>query len=269
MPFDSCDNLLSLCGRMDKLQVMKNSPDRRETIKTRSILKSRSADAATLIEIKKNLLNDDKCEKEKLRNRETVSEGDEKDENEYYRSDSSNSEKKIKFADDYDCNLVEIRRYIPSADQLDLLANCDFFQKCNRKSFMLKQEAPRNPELAICFKDPYLDLKFMDRLQSQCAVLERCGVRDRLITGIILVRNLEANKIVFARYTTDKWKTNDEINAVYIPNSSNGDTDRFTFSLSLAKTLSELEFAVCYRTSFQEFWDNNEGKNYKVQNILL
>ena len=84
-------------------------------------------------------------------------------------------------------------------------------------------------------------------------------MKSYLICGVVRVLNICFNKIVKIRYTTDKWKTFDEINAAYINNSCDGHTDRFSFNLNLENSLARffnnyqnfynkyyIEFAIVY-----------------------
>ena len=157
---------------------------------------------------------------------------------------------------------------------MDLWASSDYFKEINpthqnkpKTSFSLRT-FQRPPELAICFKDPYLEPDFTEKFRSRNVALDRCGARERVVTGVVIVRNIEYHKEVFVRYTLDKWNTIHHTEAVYIPNSSDGDTDRFTFSMVFPKCCEIMEFAVCYKLSHREFWDSNDGKNYKVKDIL-
>jgi len=210
--------------------------------------KAKSADAATLLRLKSELAVE-------------INIDNDEDEDEICNA------KNVVFADDQ--NLVEIRKFVPSNDNMDLWATCDYYKEIRKPktSFSLKNTA-RPPELAICFKDPYLETDYMEKFRTRNVALDRCGARERVITGVVMVRNIEYHKTVFVRFTLDKWKTNHRAEAVYIPNSSDGDTDKFTFSLVQPKYCEELEFAVCFKLSTSEHWDNNGGKNYKVQDIL-
>ena len=256
MDFESCEDLNELCMRMRRFKCSKSENTRKESSRTRGILKkSRSADAASIINIKMKM-------SEEIRgSRDDITVCDD--------HSSNATSKNVTFADDCNCDLVEIRQFVPSSENIHLWSNRGYFQdkKINANCCSSESET-RHPELAICFKDPCLDEDFLKRFQERHVALEKCGARIRTITGIILVRNVEYNKSVFVRCTVDKWETYLDINAVYIPNSSEQETDRFAFSLQLPKCSFELEFAVCYKLSNREYWDNNESRNYKIQDIL-
>lgn len=87
------------------------------------------------------------------------------------------------------------------------------------------------------------------------------------IIGKILVKNLDYHKTVTIRYTFDFWETIDNISAKYHPTQqqSNSNYDVFTFKLKLPLNATNLYFAVNYKVGRQEFWDNNDGRNYEIQ----
>lgn len=64
----------------------------------------------------------------------------------------------------------------------------------------------------------------------------------------------------------DDWQSYYDILADYIPNSCDGETDQFSFKISLVppyqKDGSKVEFCIRYETSLGTFWSNNNGTNY-------
>ncbi len=83
------------------------------------------------------------------------------------------------------------------------------------------------------------------------------------VTGTIKVCNLAYDKQVLVRYSQNGWITSSNSEARY--KSSSGESDQFQFQIPFNISVSHyLEFAVCYRVSGGEFWDNNEGRNYGV-----
>jgi len=259
--FDDLIKLSQQFERLEKCESLEKSgqyggqisekPKPSPPMRRRSILKNKakSADAATLLRLKSTLTNDNS------------------DDDDFINETAKN----VKFADD--SQLVQIRKYVPSAENMDLWASSNYFKDNTfntgrpKTSFSL-QTIQKPPELAICFKDPYLQPDFKEKVRSQKVALDRCGARERTVTGVVIVCNIEYHKEVFVRYTLDKWKTIQHTDAVYIPNSSDGETDRFMFTILVPKCCETMEFAVCYRVSQGEFWDSNGGKNYKVQDIL-
>jgi protein phosphatase 1 regulatory subunit 3A/B/C/D/E len=93
------------------------------------------------------------------------------------------------------------------------------------------------------------------------------GAYDSSITGTIRVANLCYNKTVTVRYTINKWVTFDDVIASYILGSNDGTTDRYSFSISLPKSItlgSRLELAIRYDAVDinRTYWDNNFEDNY-------
>jgi len=184
--------------------------------------------------------------------------------------------KNVTFADDNNLSLVKIHNFVPSSERLDQwqfnTSQTNF--RNNRLSgnealSLAKGKVIRRPvELLLCFKEPCDSPDFTERFKYKCVALERCATRDRTLTGIILVKNIEFEKHVSVRYTVDGWKTTDDVEAYYVPNSNDGETDRFSFTLSLPKSYKEMEFAIRFKTNSSEFWDNNFNRNYKVRDAL-
>lgn len=245
---------LEQCGKISKSEVRghvnAHTPTPTQTkIRHRSILKNKakSADAATIMRLRSSSHENYDIHINSLK--------------------ESGAAKNVTFADE--SHLVEVRNFVSSSESL---ASCNFFKEtrsCMPKSSFSLQNFKKPPELVICFKDPYLEPDFMEKFATRNVALDRCGARERMVTGVVLVRNIEYQKEVFVRYTLDKWKRSNDSDAVYIPKSSDGATDMFTFSILFPKCFQEMEFAVCYKVSRGEFWDSNDGKNFKVQNILF
>lgn len=101
----------------------------------------------------------------------------------------------------------------------------------------------------------------------------------RLIIGRVLVKNIFYDKKVVIKYTWDNWRTAHEVECVYV---SDGDgilpgtnMDIFNFiidDVSKQDRKAKLEFCIHYiaRNDYQrlEYWDNNDGKNYKIDCIM-
>jgi len=262
MPRDSFDDLARLCLQFETIE--KHSPKCRHgdhgrptsSLRRGILKKSASLGLATEYPTKTKQCVEHRIESDDVDN-----------------TDDGNS-KNVTFADDCDCDLVEIRKFVPSSEDMDLWSSCEYFQRTtidirtSRFRDFNSSSLPGTPQLALCFRDPFLDPEFDEKFKKRSVALERCGAKDRVISGIILVRNIEYKKHVFVRSTVDSWKTSSDIDAVHIPNSSHGGTDRFTFSLVLPKCSYDLEFAVCYRLSTGDHWDNNDDRNFRVQDVL-
>lgn len=110
--------------------------------------------------------------------------------------------------------------------------------------------------------------------------------RPLTLRGSILVKNIAFEKAVVLRFTFDEWQTTSEVTCRHvctlptlpppfplenpIPGIPILTWDRFSFQVSLEYTERWLEertmfFAARYNVSgFGEWWDNNDGGNYKV-----
>lgn len=127
----------------------------------------------------------------------------------------------------------------------------------------------------------YLD--FRRRLDTSNISLENVIVKsppDHRIVGTVKVRNLSYDKEVFIRCTEDNWSTHRDALCTYVQQNAaalntNGSSsmaltpvqniyDTFSFSMQLPTTAASVEFAVCYKCTEFECWDNNDGNNYCV-----
>ncbi|XP_073475982.1 protein phosphatase 1 regulatory subunit 3A isoform X2 [Aquarana catesbeiana] len=108
----------------------------------------------------------------------------------------------------------------------------------------------------------------MERLNTKKVTLESVDFipGTSAMKGIIRVLNLSYEKQVYVRMSLDDWHSFYDLLAEYIPDSSNGRTDQFGFTISLVspyqKEGARVEFCICYDTSVGTFWDNNDGCNY-------
>lgn len=124
----------------------------------------------------------------------------------------------------------------------------------------------------VQFLQPASDyMAFRDKVQKNCVSLENVIVRegDDTINGTIKVKNIAFDKEVFLRVTFDKWKTSKDIPASFSPSGvqSSSQFDTFSFTLcvpSSAAKFGAIEFCVCFKCNGTEYWDNNEGENYKL-----
>lgn len=115
---------------------------------------------------------------------------------------------------------------------------------------------------------------FLERLLKQQVCLERVLCYEPGIIGIVQVVNLAFEKEVTIRYSFTNWKSCAETKAYWVANKcledlSNGySCDSFRFHLPVPPFIlhpgAVLEFAICYKVQGTQFWDNNEGQNYKL-----
>lgn len=137
--------------------------------------------------------------------------------------------------------------------------------------------AGSNLEISLPFMKPVFPEQpgdqpgFTERVCRQRVCLERVLCFEVGIIGIVQVLNLAFEKEVYVRYSFTAWKSFSETEAFWVSHKQPGDTtswDTFHFHLPVPPFLLQpgalLEFAVCYRVLGTEFWDNNEGQNYRL-----
>ncbi|KAK3698595.1 hypothetical protein QZH41_004084 [Actinostola sp. cb2023] len=124
--------------------------------------------------------------------------------------------------------------------------------------------------LKICFQQPVASDGFRERIENDFVCLENALIQsDKSITGTIKVKNVAFHKEIRVRYTLDSWNSHTDVASSYVPDSNDGNSDRFSFAMTIPEYFlasgGNLEFAICYRTDGKEYWDNNGGINYRVE----
>nr|XP_046240790.1 protein phosphatase 1, regulatory subunit 3Db [Scatophagus argus] len=114
---------------------------------------------------------------------------------------------------------------------------------------------------------------FMKRLCSQSVCLEQVLCSEQGITGTIRVLNLAYEKEITVRYSFTNWRTLTETRASWVSSGYRAEcdapeTDTFRFRLPVPPFILQpgavLEFAICYLVKASNYWDNNNGRNYKL-----
>ena len=95
---------------------------------------------------------------------------------------------------------------------------------------------------------------------------------NKNLMGAVVVRNVAFHKFVVARFTLDYWKTTSEVVADYnndVRRKKTDGYDPFLFSIKLEDQANlenkTLFFCVRYNVNGQEYWDNNNSINYRVE----
>jgi len=84
----------------------------------------------------------------------------------------------------------------------------------------------------------------------------------------IRVLDIATHKKVFVRFTSNGWKSFNDVDCMYVANTADGVSAQFYATLRLQDSSNEtdrkISFAVCYEVGGSTYWDNNEGQNYDV-----
>lgn len=106
------------------------------------------------------------------------------------------------------------------------------------------------------------------KVRDQKVVLETIELLPgtTILKGVIRVLNISFSKAVYVRTTLDTWSSHFDLLAEYIPGSSDGLMDCFSFKLTLVPPFGEqgtrVDFCLRYETPVGTFWANNNNGNY-------
>lgn len=139
----------------------------------------------------------------------------------------------------------------------------------------------RHMEISLPYLKPVFDQQpgddgphFLHRLEQQKVCLERVFCFELGVIGVTHVLNLDFEKEVTARYSFTEWKSSTETQAIWVSSLTKTleggrqlSCDTFRFHLPVPPFLQPgavLEFAIQYKVGGREYWDNNNGENYKL-----
>lgn len=130
------------------------------------------------------------------------------------------------------------------------------------------------PYFKPCFPENMgAEPEFLKRLCAQSLCLEQVLCSEQGITGTIQVLNLAYEKEVTVCYSFTNWRTLTETTASWVSSGWRAEhgapeTDIFRFRLPVPPFILQpgavLEFAICYHVKGSNYWDNNNGQNYKL-----
>ncbi|KAM9301609.1 protein phosphatase 1 regulatory subunit 3D-like [Gastrophryne carolinensis] len=182
--------------------------------------------------------------------------------------------KEVRFADSLGLELTSVRHFC-DADMprvpYHVLAGLRCREACPagaELSTLLLRPGPTPASLEPLFTNPGIKPDFLELVRQRRLCLESVHTDPFSISGDIRVLNLSYEKEVVVRYSMDSWNTSSEMTAGYQRGFSDRYTDRFSFKLLCPTLLNKeamLEFAIRYRVCGAEYWDNNDGENYKVK----
>ncbi|KAG7280300.1 hypothetical protein CRUP_026841 [Coryphaenoides rupestris] len=177
--------------------------------------------------------------------------------------------KRVVFADSRGLALTAVHVF---SDQQSRAAACEdlMFQMSDLEKVTMEMKVQTSRSLELDFQQPSADyLDFRARLLRNSLCLESCSLQQRSLTGTVKVRNLGFRKSVAVRITFDSWVSCSDTPCTFMNNVYGcQDTDTFAFSLELPAHVSaqqRVEFCLCYWVEGQEFWDNNDGRNYTMR----
>ncbi|XP_077104272.1 protein phosphatase 1 regulatory subunit 3E [Siphateles boraxobius] len=187
------------------------------------------------------------------------------------RKRSPSCQKKVRFADALGLDLISIKHFddrdMPEVPERII----DKFKKARAlhlNNFDKSNTSSQSVFMELLFTNPGSLPDFMDRVLAMNVLLESVQADEFSISGIVRVLNLAFEKNVYLRYTLNNWTTFVDILAYYVPRSCDGHTDKFSFKI-ITPTFLEfggtLQFAIRYCVGGGEFWDNNNGSNYRVR----
>ncbi|XP_048012328.1 uncharacterized protein ppp1r3aa [Megalobrama amblycephala] len=166
---------------------------------------------------------------------------------------------------------VAVRRKVSFADAfgLDLVSVKEYDSRDSSRSEVDGREGEEY-YISCLFTIPALNQDMEVRLQQQKLELERIELLpgSTTIRGIVRVLNLCFHKAVYIRASLDGWQSHFDLQAEYVPGSSDGETDCFSFLLVLTPPFQvegvRVEFCLRYESTAGTFWANNGGTNYIV-----
>mgnify|MGYP001793309221 CR=1 FL=1 len=167
--------------------------------------------------------------------------------------------KKVHFADIMGLDLIKVKTITPNN-------SCENLFKIFSPHLRLSNEAFSSKKFIFNIQPPLNDAQVLFRLTTQNVCLEEIAFSCCTMSGTVRVRNIAYEKKVFIRYTVDEWETFEDKWADFVPYSSDGETEKFEFRVSIPKDFVGLRirFAICFQCGNAEYWDNNLNDNYTV-----
>ncbi|KAM9409548.1 protein phosphatase 1 regulatory subunit 3E [Pholidichthys leucotaenia] len=192
------------------------------------------------------------------------------------RSRSPTNKKKVRFADSLGLELISVKHF-DDTDDPDVPER--IMVKLRKGQFPLHNldtKFPRAPAqtvfMELQFTNPGTLPGFEQKVREVKVMLETVEADESCLSGFVRVLNLAFEKSVSLRYSLNNWITFMDSLACYVPDSSDGATDKFCFKIVMPAYMDNggtLQFAIKYCVGGQEFWDNNNGNNYKVRRQQL
>ncbi|CAD6202647.1 GSCOCG00009696001-RA-CDS [Cotesia congregata] len=193
-----------------------------------------------------------------------------KNDSEDIRKGNDKQKKRVVFADDRGRPLTQVRVMSEPSNMPPSFYPTGYLSKAIRD----QAEATTNPWIAH-FQQPASDyLAFRQKLDQNSVCLENVIIREaeECLDGTIKVKNVAYDKEVLVRTSRDNWKSHEDVYCTFVQQMGANAIqpkfilyDTFKFRVTLPANADKIEFCVCYRVNGQEFWDNNDEKNYVVK----
>ncbi|XP_029524324.2 uncharacterized protein ppp1r3ab [Oncorhynchus nerka] len=167
------------------------------------------------------------------------------------------SSRRVSFADALGQNLVNVKEF----DSWDITIPLNF-------DALEGEKEVEEYYLSSLYTPPPSEEAMVLRVQEQKLELESIELLrgTTILRGVVRVLNVSFDKMVYIRTSLDAWVTHFDLLAEFIPGSSNGDTDCFSFKLTLVPPFGEkgarVDFCLRYETPVGTFWANNSDRNY-------
>lgn len=167
--------------------------------------------------------------------------------------------RKVSFADAFGLNLVSVKEFDNAEgdeSETGMSQQGELTPLCEEYS------------LSCLFSLPSSAEELDQRVDAQMIELETIELLPgtTIIRGTIRVANLCYTKAVYVRMSLDLWASYSDLEAEYVPGSSDRKTDRFTFKHTLAPPsdmdVARVEICLRYETPVGTFWANNNDMNY-------
>ncbi|TRY69831.1 hypothetical protein DNTS_012930 [Danionella cerebrum] len=182
------------------------------------------------------------------------------------KSPDTKAKKKVVFADSKGMSLTAVHVFKDFEE--DPLVDLQF-ELSDLEDAIVAMKAGKEKGFILDFPQPALDyLDFRNRLKKNLVGLENCIIQENILSGTIKVSNISFEKVVHVRITFDSWKSYTDVCCMYMNNVYGcEDVDTFSFSIDLPRFVApneHVELCISYKTHDKTYWDNNDGKNYKL-----
>ncbi|XP_043951985.1 protein phosphatase 1 regulatory subunit 3B isoform X2 [Gambusia affinis] len=174
------------------------------------------------------------------------------------------TKKRVSFADHKGLSLTKVKIFSKFTDPIEIPVNIQ-----EMLSSKLTLSSTEEDKLVLDFTQPSSDyLLFRQNLEQNLVSLEHCVLKEKAFAGTVKVKNVSFEKSVMLRVTFDSWKSHTDVGCEYVKDTyPTSFSDTFSFEVSLPAEMwpnEQVQFAVCYKVSGTEYWDSNQGQNYRI-----